>query len=229
MSRIGFLGTEPQLATTPSCMFYLRGGVHGETNLRDWSPYKRTVTNIGITSSSTVTPRLPQGSLYLNGSSAATFPYSSELTVNTNDCLVGFWWYPTSTATQYLMYFGAAGDATNRWGLLFYNQHLTLVNSGSLYGESTTSVTQNAWNHIMFYKKSGHVYFYNKGVQKSDDTLAALMVPSTTVTFGRYGYDSTYYTNGYFDEVVMFVPSITKTIPTPTQLWELAQRRRLIL
>ena len=126
---------------------------------------KNDITTVGTAKVSNAIFKYGTGSMYFNGTTDYLLtPGSQNSEFGSGDFTIELWWYPTATSRQAL-YHGSFGTdwsigidyssvSTNQKIGLWASSNGTgwnLVNSDSGgNGIGTTTVTQNAWNHIAF-------------------------------------------------------------------------------
>lgn len=188
-------------------------GANSSTNFFDVSQYKNTITPQGSVQISNAQYKFvnPGKSIVLNGTTDyLVIGSSADLNIGSGDGSISFFWYPTSTARQFLFEFGRS---PNRYLLDFSdsngnpNQKLTFYNSNTVVcSESTVSINQNAWNYICVSKSGSSVKIYTNGSQVASGTSATFVTPSGENTLGAYdggGGTHAFYMRGYIDRFVV--------------------------
>ena len=126
---------------------------------------KNNLETVGNAQIDTTTKKYGTGSMEGDGSGDyLLLPASPNLEFGSGDFTIEFWWYPTSTIRQALYHgsFGADWSIGIDYSSVGTNQKIgiwassngtswNLINAdGGGNGIGTTTVTQNAWNHIAY-------------------------------------------------------------------------------
>jgi hypothetical protein len=155
-------------------------GTNGSQVFTDLSSSPKTITAYGNAQISTGTKKFGTGSLAFDGAGDyLSITSNDNLEFGSVDFTIEFWWYPTSTARQALYHgsFGAdysigidySSTAANQKIGLWASSNGTswnLINSDSGgNGIGTISITQNAWNHIVYVRSGTTWQLYINGVR----------------------------------------------------------------
>lgn len=174
--------------------------LHGE-DLTDSSKYRHTVTNSGVTVSTTQS-KFGSKSLYFNGSSRLSISPVNLFEFGTGDWTFDAWVYPLSQSIDNFFFSGTA------YGALFIgrqsgNGTLGIGRSNVAWDNAITSTLMlNTWNHVAYVKSSGKIYFFiNGNLIGSANNAISYGVLGGVLNIGSQG--ANYYFNGYMDEVRM--------------------------
>jgi len=145
------------------------------------------------------------GSLYLNGSSAVTYPSNSAFNLGSNNFTIEMWVYKNTSGSQTFAAQVNSSLTATTWsfdiGTNSSNVILAEVYVAAIAYTVTTSTTMslNTWYHIAFVRSSTTLTVYVNGVSTGTAAVVgSVNSGSTPMTLGRLGdYTSNYYTNGY--------------------------------
>ena len=121
------------------------------------------------------------GSIYLNGSSYLTVPYSSDINLSTGapNWTVELWIYPTSLAGSLMLKDYVFGTNFPRYGgFLSTNGTIAWYASDGVANQAVTTsiaVSANTWNHLAFVRNGSTVTIYVNGVPGGSFTISTAM------------------------------------------------------
>ena len=160
-SAVGWTGANAAASITGTVSLLLNftnAGIFDNTG-------KNNLETVGNAQIDTTTKKYGTGSMEGDGSGDyLLLPASPNLEFGSGDFTIEFWWYPTSTIRQALYHgsFGADWSIGIDYSSVGTNQKIgiwassngtswNLINAdGGGNGIGTTTVTQNAWNHIAY-------------------------------------------------------------------------------
>jgi hypothetical protein len=165
------------------------------------TPFARVDTSTAAT--------LYGGSIYLNGSSYLTVPYSSDINLSTGapNWTVEFWIYPTSVAAGGFLMVKDYIFGTNfpRYGG-YLNTNGTIswyASDGTANQAGTTSiaVSANTWNHLAFVRNGATATIYVNGVLGSSFAISTAMTDNGGPLYiGAYSTPGGYFP-GYMSNI----------------------------
>lgn len=174
--------------------------LHGE-DLTDGSIYGHTVTNSGVTVSTTQS-KFGGKSLYFNGSSRLSISPVNLFEFGTGDWTFDAWVYPLSQSIDNFFFSGAANGALFI-GRTSGNTSLGIGRADVAWDNTIAStLALNTWNHVAYVKSSGKIYFFvNGNLVGSANNAISYGILGGVLNIGSQG--TNYYFNGYMDEVRM--------------------------
>ena len=128
------------------------------------------------------------GSAYMDGSTDYLLTAaSSNLEFGSGDFTIDFWWYPQSTSRQGIYHgsfgtdwsvgidYGAASGKMGIWASSS-GSGWNLITADTSQGQGTTTIIQNAWNHVV-YQRSGTTWnLYVNGNRDLNLTVSGTIV-----------------------------------------------------
>ena len=149
------------------------------------------------------------GSIYLNGSSYLTVPYSSDINLSTGapNWTVELWIYPTSLAASASLLlkdyvFGSTFPIYG--GFLNTNGTITWYASNGVANQFVTTsiaVSANTWNHLAFVRNGATATIYVNGVSGGSFTISTAMTDNGGPLYiGAYSTPGGYFP-GYFSNI----------------------------
>lgn len=229
------IGILPWLANLSSCRLYIRGE---DTNIRDWSPQKRTITVHGSVSQSATNAIFPKKSLLFDGTTGwLSAADSADLHPGSSDFAVHVGIYPTTAGTSDIIRL-SANTASNEYAALGVGRS----DATTLY--VIYSTTGTSWDNIGSYSCTASLPTNSKrfvDVIRLNNTLTAYVNGSQVgqwtslgslynggvfgATIGYNTSSNPYYFVGSQDEIAFWHGAYGK-VPTISQLYP--QTRRFI-
>jgi hypothetical protein len=223
------VGNKPYLATLPSCTLYVRGAAG--TNILDWSPKKRTLTNASVANvTSSPSPYLPPASLGFNGS-AKLFAGSSTDFSGTKVFAAAFLVYRTGTVTQAIYssddISGTPGNFAFNWnstnGLYFQYRDGSTWN---IPGSSPTNLSANVWHFVAAIGDGTNVRLYiDSTTAVATHAITNNLTDQSGIGIGNTPSGTSFPFTGNLDEVMFFNGALG---PVPTIGMLYPYYRRLI-
>lgn len=191
----------------------------------DKSPYSRTITTNGNTTTSTAQKKYGTGSMYFDGSGDyLSVDTSTGFAFGTGDFTIECWVYPTTAQTTDMFWVSAAGS-----GGLFFGTH----NGGIGWGRAAVAwdyssgvyLTLNVWSHVALVRNGTSMGVYVNGTIAGtlQTNSTSYDISTTSLNIGSQG--ANYYFTGYLDDVritkgiarytSVFTPP-TAALPLPT-------------
>lgn len=197
-------------ANYPSVGVLLHGdGADASTTIPDTGPSARTITVNGAAKLSTAQAKFGASSIIFDGSSAYLTVGGTDLATIPGDLTVECFAYfaGTPATPQDLICTNRAGSNTNGWvlrrqanGTVTFEGSTTGSDSFQALGPSTPSV--GAWHHLAGVKHGSSLTLFIDGTPGTSATMSAAQFDTgVPVTIGRNPTNSSWYYNGYLDEV----------------------------
>lgn len=197
-------------------------GSNGSTSFADSSPSNNTITPNGNAQISTTQSRFAGASAYFDGA-GDWLNATSSASPQSGDFTVELFLYPTLvTGTDRVIYDcrGTAGGAASENGpngtgvVLFINANARLQvfgngsgsTAGTLYSQSSASVTANTWQHIALVSQSNTVTYYINKVSAGSFTAATTQSKNTRIGARQDGAAAF---TGYIDEFIVTSTALT--------------------
>jgi len=172
----------------------------GET-LTDTSSFARTVTNSGV-STSTTQVKYGARSLYFNGSSRLSLS-GSDLGADTGDFTLDLWAYVTSVP-DYGYFVETREDGATAGAMLFTTDSGggigSYVDTGYWLFENQGSLSLNTWNHIALSRSGSTTKAFINGTQVASVTDAINYNKDGFSLGGNYNGSGGFF-NGYMDNI----------------------------
>lgn len=212
----GSLSTTTVTIDTSNTLLYLP--LDADTN--DDSPEAQSITNSGVTISSTQN-KFGGYSGYFDGSSFLQVAYDASLGGTAwmhGDYTLEAWLYPTDASSEKTIFSRWDANASYRQFVLKMNTNRTLTWEMRNVGNYTTSntITLNAWSHVAVSESNGVVRCFINGVQGFQQTVGNANSVNRYIDIGRRepGGETRYFV-GYMDDVRFLSSGIYTAAFTP--------------
>ena len=212
----GSLSTPNVTSDTSNTLLYLP--LDADTN--DDSPEAQSITNSGVTISSTQS-KFGGYSGYFDGSSFMQVAYDASLGGTAwmhSDYTLEAWLYPTDASSEKTIFSRWDASTANRQFVLKMNTNRTLTWEMRNVGDYTTSntITLNTWSHVAVSESSGVVRCFINGVQGFQQTVGNANSVDRYIDIGRREPGgATRYFVGYMDDVRFLSSAIYTAAFTP--------------
>jgi len=212
----GSLTTPNVTIDTSNTLLYLP--LDADTN--DDSPEAQSITNSGVTISSTQS-KFGGYSGYFDGSSFMQVAYDASLGGTAwmhGDYTLEAWLYPTDASSEKTIFSRWDAATANRQFVLKMNTNRTLTWEMRNVGDYTTSntITLNSWSHVAVSESSGVVRCFINGVQGFQQTVGNANSVDRYIDIGRREPGgATRYFVGYMDDVRWLSSGIYTAAFTP--------------
>lgn len=156
--------------------------------------YPDTYTAAASTTGSPTVSTSGSGSIFFNGSQDIVYANNSAFDLGSGNFTIEMWCYLTGTSGSLIDYSnGDSSNANHAWEF-FQGASSTVtasVFSGTTaYNASSSSVTQNAWNHVAAVRNGNTITFYVNGTSASTVSVTGVTLnnpSSSTLKIGGYG------------------------------------------
>ena len=209
-------------------VLHLRGydATSGQT-FKDYSKYNRTITANGNVAHSTTQKKYGNSSIYFDGNGDyLSVPDSNDFTFD-GDFTIETWIYQTATPSVSGTFAGHwfYGIASNcSWvaeitpsNNIRFSYGIGSVNSGVV---SSTTITNNSWNHIAFSRSGTSFKMFINGIERGAATISGSLNNCPNVFRvgsgdGDISHNAGYFFTGYLDDVR--ITRRARDIVVPTQ------------
>lgn len=214
---------DPYFFTNVSLL--LKGdGTNGSTNIVDSSYPAKTITVNGDAQISTAQSKFGGSSLYFDGTGDYIYSYSNaDFQFGTGDFTVELWARFSAISNQLLfdtIQIGGSGSrgAGFAW-VLQSTGSLNVFSANNFRGATTTTLSANQWYHLAICRNNGQWYYFINGVQDSTQFTHTLNLTNDNFLCGRVGDSSSYFVNGYIDDlrITKGVARYTSNFTPPTK------------
>ena len=181
----------------------------GSTTFVDSSANGHTITAVGTAHHEADQAKFGATGIFFDGNSdALTLADHADWDFGTGDFTVDCWYYGNS-ASGYPFIIGSGGDSDG-WSFQHYNNNSIRFrfgegSPGDIEVVSTGDMTFGVWHHLAAVVSSGTYYTFFDGKLKNTGTVSAATNASSQVSgilwIGRNTITTSYYLNGYVDEV----------------------------
>lgn len=200
----------PAAACTQASLLLAFDGADLDTTTTDASQSAHAVTFHGNAIISTAQSKWGGSSLYLDGSSHLSIPYSADFDFGTGDFTIEAWVRPDAgynTNISSPRPLVAGGGFPSGWATYLYGGSTVpgaidfAANTGSWGGASLAACPPaGQWHHVAFVRSAGVMTLYINGLSMGSSSAFSGSIASALSSL-TIGNDSTYYFTGYIDDL----------------------------
>jgi hypothetical protein len=184
----------------------------------------KSISNSSVATNTSI-KKFGSSSLYFNGSSQLSVPNNAAFNFDSGDFTVEFWLYSPVAWTSQPGSTGIVGqkanDSTNGWVIYRdggYSDKLNARLSQQNNFPTTSTPTQNTWEHWALVRNGTSLKWYKNGVVDASTTNSSAVTDSSGAFYVGYAQTWGGYFNGYIDElrITKGVARYTSNFTVPT-------------
>lgn len=178
------------------------------------STKKNNLITAGDAKVSNAVVKYGSGAMYFDGAGDVLYvPHSNNLIFGSSDFTIEFWVYHTNISGTYRTIFSKRPTTSAAGGykgividLYNGNYNINITFNGSTWAINPGNITPavlNTWEHIALVRSGSTFTFYKNGVNLYTTTNSGTIFDDTVsrVTIGADSESTTYYMNGYLDDL----------------------------